>query len=96
MKSTTFLSNGESVFLFQNFHHAADHRGLLVAEGGDVQKALVLPAQQIVHRHAEQVGDAQHDFKEGLADVDLVAGTTSATITCVHTFPWGMSPNLAA
>ena len=39
MKSTTFLSNGESVFLFQNFHHAADHRGLLVAEGGDVQKA---------------------------------------------------------
>ena len=54
------------------------------------------PAQQAVYRHAEQDADARHDFEGGLADVGLAAGTTSATITCVHTFPWGMSPNLAA
>ena len=26
--------------MFQNFHHTADRQGLLVAEGGDVQKVL--------------------------------------------------------
>ena len=59
-------------------------------------KRLPPPAQQAVYRHAEQDADARHDFEGGLVDVGLAAGTTSATITCVHTFPWGCPPNLAA
>ena len=61
--------------VFQQLHHAVYHGGFFIAEGGNVQKALVLAAEEIVHRHAEHIGDADHHFERRQTDVRFVGWT---------------------
>ena len=61
-----------SSFFFQQFHHVANHGSLFVAQRGDIQEALVLAAQQIIHRDAEHIGQPDQNVVRRKADICFI------------------------